>query len=382
MKVAVLGTNDRAALVVVRQLALEGSIDEVVIVRHTKQRSLACVSKYTHKSVYFNFDTPNVSTLIHLLQDEKIDLILPINDITSLFVIHHYSSLNANFTLASPTPSSYYQAIDKWAIQEMCDGKTLKYPVSQLIEQGSRLENRDISEEYVYLKTRNSVVYHEEKYKKYDVQKLSHQEQQHYIAQHLHTIDVICQKRLHGKGIGINVLASKGRVISLNINQRIHQPKNGGGSSYRRTAKKIPLSLLEIATQITSRLHWSGVMMIELLETQEGFYLIEINPRFWGSLALTEFSGANFVRNFYRLQAGKKLLPSQRKEVTARHLINDLKWQVRNPKPRSLLTFLLSPLRVALRYEQYDVERIMDPKPALYQITLLTKQMKEKYFQH
>ncbi len=376
MKVAILGSNDRAALVTVRQLSLEPSISEILVVRHSKKRSLACVSKHTSQSQYYDFNQCDPELLIEQLKRHQVDMIIPINDITSLFVAEHYIELNKYFKLAAPKPQSYFRAIDKWSIHQLCDGRLLKYPQSHLVEKDREVNAVALEEHDVYFKTRYSVVYHDDQYNKYAVKKLTqHQDKLSFLHDHLARTDVICQKQLIGTGVGLNVLAHNGDVIALNQNERLHQPKDGGGSSYRQTSTKIPCELAEIAAKITKDLDWSGVMMIELLQTENGYYLIEINPRFWGSLALTEFCGANFVRNLYRQTSGLELLPSTQKEVRARHLLNDLKWLLRNLSFANLTDFLMSPLRVISRQEKYDVEQLSDLKPAFFQLAILSEQV-------
>jgi len=383
MKIAILGSNDRAALTVVRKLSLEETVESIVIIRNKIDKSLSCVSKHTLKSTYFNFGEGDASDLIKLLHHEGIDLILPINDITSMFVTEYYHELVKEFTVLSPEPKSYLSAIDKWDIQFLCDGSNLRFPESKLISEVDDNSNDVPPKKYTYFKTRTSVVSKENSYIKYNVKKIENENGKiRYVEEHVGATDVIAQVALDGSGVGINVLSNQGRVISVTRNERLHQPKGGGGSSYRESSEQISEKLLAIAEAIANELNWTGVMMIELMETDKGYYLIEINPRFWGSLALTEFSGGNYVRNYYRQSIGLKLLHSTLSKVRARHLINDVKWTLRNPSLGNVLNILYSPINVYKGKELYDVEQIGDIKPSIYQIFIIWRTVWRKLFSY
>jgi len=71
-------------------------------------------------------------------------------------------------------------------------------------------------------------------------------------------------------------------------------------SSYNKKIKDIGLTLLE-------KLNWSGIAMIEFLydEVDKKYYLIEVNPRLWGSFMLSDFCGARFLENYIEITSNK-----------------------------------------------------------------------------
>ena len=105
-----------------------------------------------------------------------------------------------------------------------------------------------------------------------------------------------------GHGVGIEVLAREGRILASFQHQRIHEPLQGGGSSYRKSVSINP-HLLEAAARLMLALRYTGVAMIEFkLNAETGhFTLIEINGRFWGSLPLALAAGADFPFWLYQM---------------------------------------------------------------------------------
>jgi len=69
-----------------------------------------------------------------------------------------------------------------------------------------------------------------------------------------------------------------------------------------------------------ARLEWTGVAMVEFKQDARTsrYYLMEVNPRFWGSLQLAIDAGADFPWHLVRLALGEKVAPSHRWRVGVR----------------------------------------------------------------
>jgi predicted ATP-grasp superfamily ATP-dependent carboligase len=90
-----------------------------------------------------------------------------------------------------------------------------------------------------------------------------------------------------------------GKIISFYSHKRIRTyPELGGVSVFSEFLldEKIKKSGIEII----KKFNWSGLIMIEYIfdKRDKQYKLIEINPRLWGSILLSEFSGANFLKSY------------------------------------------------------------------------------------
>ncbi len=105
----------------------------------------------------------------------------------------------------------------------------------------------------------------------------------------------LLQEYIPGAGYGFFALFNHGKVRAYFMHRRKREfPITGGASTcaesiYDEDVKKIGLKLLE-------SLRWHGVAMVEFKkDNRDGmFKLMEINPKFWGSLDLSIASGVNF----------------------------------------------------------------------------------------
>ena len=71
-------------------------------------------------------------------------------------------------------------------------------------------------------------------------------------------------------------------------------------------------ALIESSRALLERFRWCGVAMVEYkIEQSTGTaYLMEVNPRFWGSLQLAIDAGVDFPYLLYRVFTGEEV-PSE-----------------------------------------------------------------------
>ncbi len=106
----------------------------------------------------------------------------------------------------------------------------------------------------------------------------------------------VVQKRISGDGVGISLVTDRtGATASFICHKRIREyPISGGPSSCCESIydeKK-----LRQAERLLSELGYQGIAMVEF----KGEYLLEINPRIWGSYPLTNVCGSDFAESYLR----------------------------------------------------------------------------------
>lgn len=112
-----------------------------------------------------------------------------------------------------------------------------------------------------------------------------------------------------GKNVlGAFFLCVDGNIISYYSHQRIRTIPADGGVT---VLSKVDLNseIKQEGKKLLELLKWNGLIMIEFLyDSRDGKYkIIEINPRIWGSILLSEFSGANLLKNYISICLGLKL---------------------------------------------------------------------------
>jgi len=105
----------------------------------------------------------------------------------------------------------------------------------------------------------------------------------------------VVQEYIPGDGYGFFALLNKGAVVARFMHRRLREFPITGGPSTAAESIYDP-TLNEFGERILRGLNWHGIAMVEFkrdLRTGQ-FKLLEINPKFWGSLDLAIAAGVNF----------------------------------------------------------------------------------------
>ena len=176
-----------------------------------------------------------------------------------------------------------------------------------------------------------------------------------------------------GEAFGLAALLDEGcQIKAFFVHKRLREYPVGGGPSTLRESVRHP-QIEEIGLRLLRSLGWYGVAMVEFkVDTRDGIpKLMELNPRFWGSLALAIHAGVDFPYLLYKMALGEKVDPVLEYEVGKR-----CRWLL----PGDFLHFLTNPHRFHLkpsffkfRGMAYDILSRDDPLPAMGRfLTLLS----------
>lgn len=156
-----------------------------------------------------------------------------------------------------------------------------------------------------------------------------------------------------------------GELTAVTVQQRLRSnPPEGGASTYRETVEDP--ELVTLTDEFLKSLNWQGLAMAEFRidpRTNEP-QLMEINPRLWGSLALSVYAGVDFPYLLYRIATGESVDSNLDYEVgvQARCLFTDfLQVFARENRVGAFLEFL-QPSSQPCRY---DIVSRHDPLPTV-----------------
>ncbi len=112
---------------------------------------------------------------------------------------------------------------------------------------------------------------------------------------HRNVPDLVQRRIRNGTGICLSmVMGQNGEALSGIAHRRIREWPPSGGASTLREPIDVP-HLFRPATQLLRQLEWWGPAQVELrTDPRSGTpYMMEVNPRFWGSLKLAIDAGVN-----------------------------------------------------------------------------------------
>lgn len=166
-----------------------------------------------------------------------------------------------------------------------------------------------------------------------------------------------------GEARGVSYLFDAGgQPRAAFAHRRLRQYPVGGGPSTQR--ESVPLDELhEHSEKLLRALGWRGVAMVEWkLHPNTGRpMLLEINPRFWGSLALAVHAGVDFPTRYVEAALGRPQVNISRPYgigVTCRWLVpGDLLRYVSEPAAQreSLVSFVRGALRDSEEFDRADL---------------------------
>jgi predicted ATP-grasp superfamily ATP-dependent carboligase len=119
------------------------------------------------------------------------------------------------------------------------------------------------------------------------------------------------QEYVPGHNISVATLFDRGEPkVACFIRVKRTLPVTGGNSVLRESIPPDP-KLLRYASNLLRRLNWHGVAEVEFrIDSRDSTpKLMEINPRFWGSMNVAIESGVDFPYLLYSLAKGEQIRP-------------------------------------------------------------------------
>lgn len=122
----------------------------------------------------------------------------------------------------------------------------------------------------------------------------------------------IIQNFVGGYGCGFFALYQDGVCKRIFMHRRIREFPPSGGASCCAESFYDPC-LKEAGMKLLDAIGWHGVAMVEFRynPAQKKYTLLEINPKFWGSLDLALSAGADFPRYLCEMASGEDLSYSE-----------------------------------------------------------------------
>ena len=139
--------------------------------------------------------------------------------------------------------------------------------------------------------------------------------------------DFIIQEFIRAPGYAVSMLFDHGEPKASFTHRRLRELSPLGGPSTLRQSIHQPV-LEAQAERLLRHVGYHGVAMVEFKhdEATGKTWFLEVNPRWWGSLALAIRAGVDFPMLYYRLACGENLPPQPKYQtgVTVRWLLGDL----------------------------------------------------------
>jgi len=168
--------------------------------------------------------------------------------------------------------------------------------------------------------------------------------------------DFIIQEYVSGIGCGYSVYAADGNILVGCGHKRLSEyPISGGSSVYRENYDDSRME--KVASKVLKAVKWTGFAMFEFKLTADNeLYLIEVNPRIWGSINQGLQNGINYFEPILG-KAHFNINTAEKKTFFSPFIYGVLITYVFNGNFKPLITFIRN-----IKYNRADVSFLNDPK--------------------
>lgn len=379
--VLVLDGAQRAALAVVRSLGGRGV---TVHVGSTQPRSPTGGSRFAASESVLPDPLRNPGAFPQAVADvaaaRGAEVIMPITEASHLALLGHRGGL-PKVLLPCGDSSAFSRATDKVLVRQVAKEEGLEVPEEWQFVPG--VERPKVPAECfpLVLKPRRSV---------HEAQGVRRQASATYVnspdalvpvleSAERAGIELIGQRRVLGPGLGVFLLRWNGQILATFAHRRIREKPPSGGVSVCCESVWPPDALVSQSSRLLHRLDWNGVAMVEFkhdLATGRDV-LLEVNPRFWGSLQLAIDTGIDFPWLLLQAVLGRPEQGPARwpAGVRSRWLLGELDHLIGlatksrrrldlPPGSPGLLRTLLANMQPGRGPQRFDVARWSDPRPA------------------
>ena len=359
----------RKSLAAVRALGRQGIR---VTVGESTRLATAAFSKYCHRALVYPSPLYRplefVDFLIKELSRHSYQMLLPMEDETVHLLSQYHSDFSRLTFLPIVSPEKFQFARSKDKILKLAEALGIPTPKTWYTDDIAQLDGLKDSLPYpVVIKPRMGSGAVGISYPN-DPSELT----EHYLSVHARHPYPLIQELIPREGTGYGasfLLDEKGVVRASFIHKRLREyPVSGGASTLRESVVRDDVR--DMALTLLRALDWFGVAMVEFkIDPRDGIpKLMEINPRFWGSLSLAIDAGVNFPYLLFRMSRGERFQP-----VDSYQIGKKCRWLL----PGDILHFIHNPRRATLlprffnfldKNTTYDIVSLKDPLPVLGRI--------------
>lgn len=344
VNVFVTDAQMRSSLAVIRSLGKQGL--NVTAGEETKFTT-GFFSKYCNHHVVYpspkKHKTEFIDYMLNKIKNNKYDVIMPVADACLLPLIEHEDEISKYSKLALPPRQIFMKAYDKGNTLRIAIENGIPCPKTYFINSLNELENIKNKLEYpLIIKPCIS-----SGSRGVELCKSEDELANKFAKIFAEYGKLLIQEFIpYGEEIGVYVLCNfNSEPRAVTVQKRIRSyPISGGPSTFRKTIKND--EAVRIAFNLLKIMGWVGVAMVEFrVDPRDNVpKLMEVNPRFWGSLQLSILAGVDFPYLLFKMLKEGDVEPriNYKQDIECRWLLpGDILWFLSAPnKLKNLPKFL------------------------------------------
>lgn len=241
-----------------------------------------------------------VKWLITFLRSAQADVLLAVSDSTIEVVQKHRDIIGKYTKVALPPVDCWMKANDKFEVCQCASKIGIYAPKTILLPSGKHISSIELPSVPAIMKPRFG-------WGRKGVFKVASSKDVSRIVSSVEQ-DYLLQEYIPGSGWGACFLIdNNGRsVLEFGFKRLLEWPPEGGPSALRTA--NFPTALLSAGRHLLNHINFRGLAMVEFRRSPSGkFYIMEVNPRIWGSIDLAVACGFRFPSALVSLVLGLPL---------------------------------------------------------------------------
>jgi len=250
-----------------------------------------------------------INDIINYVNEKHIDLVIPIGISTNTILSKNKIIISRATKIFISDYDVFLRAHDKSKTIEMASSLNIPIPITYEIKNLNDIKNKihKIKYPFVIKATKGSgysgvKIINDEK----EIEKKFFELQDSGKCSDIYNNDILLlQEYISGSIYDVCLIAEKGEIKSVLTQKRIRTlPVSGGGGIWNETIY-CP-QLIEYSEKLIKKLNYTGPAQVEFkMDSNNNPRLMEINPKFWGTLELSIKAGFNFPKIIVEIILGK-----------------------------------------------------------------------------
>lgn len=239
------------------------------------------------------------------IQSNGYDMLIPTSDTTLTACLAHYAALSQLLHVACPPPEVTHSILDKSCTLVAAEQCGIRIPATYPIRTAADVEAvQPVLKFPLIAKPKEKVrtaAFKTRRFETHGQLVQAFTENPEFGSQNL------IQECCTGVGIGVELLLHRGQAVAQFQHRRLKEFPASGGVSVLAVSEELDRRLFDESLRLLRSLHWEGVAMVEfLVDPRSGAsWLMEVNGRYWGSLATAVHAGVDFPYYHWRIVHGQ-----------------------------------------------------------------------------
>lgn len=306
MKILLTDSNYGHTVAAARDLRASGNGVHVL----GRRFAPASLSRAVQRAHVLNSEDSRAKQIVDVCRGNNLQGVIPVGIESVLAVDSVRAELSGSTNFVIPPHSSLQLSKDKFLLQEFARGLAIPVPSSVLVSSLDELHFQLERTSFPFvLKSVSHLCPRKPLYVKSEYDKMQLLRTNSANPYFLYGAIQI-QQMVEGPGEGFFALYQHGECVRLMTHERLMEYPASGGSSWLATSTARE-DIRMMGTMLLDALQWHGPAMVEFKRGSDSGtpYLMELNPKLWGSLALSISSGVRVPSDIGRMIAGERLVP-------------------------------------------------------------------------